>query len=96
MSGKPPAVAAPAPPLASTPKKKGAPSSAPAAKLATGKIVNINSAPKDELDALPGIGPVKAQAIIEARPFKTIEDVMKVRGIKEGEFSKIKDLITVH
>ena len=44
---------------------------------------------------LPGIGPVKAQAIIEARPFKTIEDVMKVKGIKEGEFAKIKDMITV-
>ena len=57
--------------------------------------MNLNTAPKEELDSLPGIGPVKAQAIIEARPFKTIEDVMKVKGIKEGEFSKIKDLITV-
>jgi competence protein ComEA len=66
-----------------------------AAKPAAGKLVNLNTAPKEELDSLPGIGPVKAQAIIEARPFKTIEDVMKVKGIKEGEFSKIKDLITV-
>jgi competence protein ComEA len=64
-------------------------------KLAPGQKVNINSASKDELDVLPGIGPVKAQAIIDGRPFKTIEDVMKVRGIKEGEFAKIKDLITV-
>ena len=50
---------------------------------------------REELDALPGIGEVKSQAIIEARPFKTKEDIMKVKGIKEGEFSKIKDLITV-
>ena len=57
--------------------------------------VNINTASKEELDALPGIGPVKAQAIIEGRPFKTIEDIMKVKGIKDGEFSKIKDMITV-
>ena len=64
-------------------------------KTAAGQKVDINTAAKDDLDALPGIGPVKAQAIIEARPFKTIEDVMKVKGIKEGEFSKIKDLITV-
>jgi competence protein ComEA len=65
-------------------------------KTAAGQKVDINTAAKDDLDALPGIGPVKAQAIIEARPFKTIEDVMKVKGIKEGEFSKIKDLITVN
>jgi len=64
-------------------------------KVQPGQKVNLNTATKEELDVLPGIGPVKAQAIIDARPFKTIEDVMKVRGIKEGEFSKIQDLITV-
>jgi competence protein ComEA len=64
-------------------------------KLKPGRKVNINTASKEELDILPGIGPVKAQAIIDARPFKTIEDIMKVSGIKEGEFAKIKDLITV-
>ena len=63
--------------------------------LRAGQKVNINTAAKEELDALPGIGPVKAQAIIEGRPFKTIEDIMNVRGIKDGEFAKIKDIITV-
>jgi competence protein ComEA len=38
---------------------------------------------------------VKAQAIIDGRPYEKIEDIMKVKGIKQGEFSKIKDLITV-
>jgi len=61
--------------------------------------VNINTATKEELDALPGIGPVKAQAIVDYRnangPFKTPEDIMKVKGIKEGEFGKIKDQISV-
>ena len=65
-------------------------------KLKAGQKVNINTASKDELDVLPGIGPVRAQAIIDARPFKTIEDVMKVKGIKEVEFGKIKDLISVN
>lgn len=64
-------------------------------KLQPGHKININSATKEELDALPGIGPVKAQAIIESRPFKTIEDIKNVKGIKDGEFSKIQDLITV-
>jgi competence protein ComEA len=64
-------------------------------KTQTGQKVDINTATKDELDVLPGIGPVKAQAIIDARPFKTIEDIKNVKGIKEGEFSKIQDLITV-
>jgi len=78
-------------------KKEAAPSkAAPAAtKLAPGEKVNINTAPKEDLDKLPGIGPVKAQAIMEGRPFEKIEDIMKVKGIKEGEFGKIKDLITV-
>jgi competence protein ComEA len=64
-------------------------------KLKPGAKVNLNTASKEELDALPGIGQVYAQAIIDARPFKTIEDVMKIKGIKEVEFSKIKDMITV-
>src|ERR1700687_3692474 len=56
--------------------------------------VNINTATKEELDALPEIGPVKAPAIVDYRkangPFKTPEDMMNVSGIKEGTFNKIK------
>ncbi len=66
-----------------------------AAKLAPGEKVNINSASKEKLEALPGIGPTKAQAIIDGRPFDKPEDIMKVKGIKQGTFNKIKDLITV-
>ena len=65
-------------------------------KLAPGQTVNINTASKEELDALPEIGPVKAQAIIDGRPYTTIEDIMKVKGIKQGIFNKIKDKITVN
>ena len=67
----------------------------PSTKLAPGQKVNINTASKAQLEALPGIGPFRAQHIIEGRPYGKIEDIMKVKTIKQGEFNKIKDLITV-
>ena len=61
--------------------------------------VNINTATKEELDALPGIGPVKAQAIVDYRtrngPFKSLDDVKKVKGIGDATFDKIKGDISV-
>jgi competence protein ComEA len=61
--------------------------------------ININTATAKELEKLPDIGPSKAQAIIKYREenglFKTIEDIMKVSGIKSATFAKIKDYITV-
>jgi competence ComEA-like helix-hairpin-helix protein len=71
------------------------PSSKKKAPLPAGKKINLNTATADELEELHGIGPVRAAAIIKARPFATIEDVMKVDGIKEGIFGQIKDHITV-
>jgi len=57
--------------------------------------VNLNTASKEQLEALPGIGPKKAQAIIDGRPYQKAEDIMKVKGIKQGIYNKIKDRITV-
>ena len=79
--------------------KKSSSSSSSSAKLAPGTKININTATKEELDALPEIGPVKAQAIVDYRntngKFAAPEDVMKVSGIKEGTYAKIKDYIVV-
>jgi len=55
----------------------------------------IHRASKEQLEALPGIGPKKAQAVIDGRPYQKTEDIMKVKGIKQGIYSKIKDKITV-
>ena len=57
--------------------------------------IDINTADLKTLESLPGIGPVKAEAIIANRPYSKIEDIMKVPGIKEGIFAKIKDHIVV-
>ncbi len=85
-----PEKAVPVPKLPTGVEKKAGPM-----KIAPGEKVNINTASKEQLEALPGIGPVKARAIIDGRPYNTPEDVMKVKGIKQGSFNKIKDLITV-
>ena len=66
-----------------------------AVKLAPGTKININTADQATIEKLPEIGPVKAKAIIAGRPYKSIEDVMKVPGIKEKTFGAIKDYLTV-
>lgn len=62
--------------------------------------VNINTATAEELKTLTGIGDTRAQSILAYReengPFRSIEDLMNVEGIKEGIFSKIKDSIIVN
>ncbi|TCS75591.1 helix-hairpin-helix domain-containing protein [Muricomes intestini] len=63
-----------------------------------GKI-NINTASKEELKSLPGIGDAKADSIISYREsnggFQSVEDLMQVEGIKEGVYNKIKDKIII-
>ena len=62
-------------------------------------LVNINTATKEELMSLPGIGERKADSIIEYRnskSFSAIEDIMNISGIKESAFNKIKDKICIN
>jgi len=58
--------------------------------LATDRI-DINIASLKELELLSGIGPVKAQAIIDARPFSSVDDLLRVKGIGPITLQKIKD-----
>lgn len=62
-------------------------------------MVNINTASKEELDTLPGVGPATADKIIEYRKtngqFNSIEDIKNVRGIGEAKFSKMQSRIQI-
>lgn len=61
--------------------------------------ISINTASKEQLCTLPGIGPSTAEKIIAYRNenglFQSIEDIMNVSGIGQAKFEKIKDMITL-
>ena len=61
--------------------------------------ININTAGKAELSSLEGIGPQRAEDIINYRQthgaFSSVEEIMNISGIGEGTFNKIKDHIII-
>lgn len=78
---------------------KSASSASNQSVLSVSSRVNINTADARELDSLPGIGPTRAQTIIDYRnnngPFQSSEDIMKVSGIGQATYDKMKEKITV-
>jgi DNA uptake protein ComE-like DNA-binding protein len=94
------------PALAQTPQtggapagKAAAPSAAPAkpeAKPETSpaaKLIDINTATKDELDVLPGIGPARAEAIIKGRPYNGKDELRRKNILPDSVYQGIKDRI---
>ena len=61
---------------------------------AHGQPVDLNSASKKDLAALPGVGPDYAQTIIDARPFSSKEDLLKKKVIPQATYDKIQNRIT--
>jgi|SRR6516162_1738972 len=81
-SPSPPAVAAPS-----------APGKATAKSTPAGELVDINSASAEELDKLPGVGPARAKAIIEHRPYGGKDDLLNRKIIPSNVYAQIKDKI---
>lgn len=63
--------------------------------LAKSKI-NINTASAEELDTLPGIGPVTSQKIISNRPYSSIEELLTKKAVNKSVYEKIKNLVAVN
>jgi DNA uptake protein ComE-like DNA-binding protein len=63
---------------------------------ANGQPVDLNSASKKDLAALPGVGPDHAQSIIDARPFGSKEDLLKKKVISQATYDKIQNRITAN
>ncbi len=66
---------------------------------ARGQLVDLNSASARELEALPGVGPVRAERIVQSRqadgPFASPEELVTRRLVPQSVFEQIKDMVTV-
>jgi competence protein ComEA len=78
---------------------RAAPTTTPQALLQPGGLVNLNTATREELDLLPGIGEAYSRRIVDSRAvdgsFKSVEDLLTRKVVPAATFEKIRSLVTV-
>ena len=83
-------------PAARTPAPRAAPATTPSTPpAAPGRRIDVNGATAQELDALPGIGPVRAKSIVDHRPYEDLDDLTKKKAISAGELAKIRGMVAL-
>jgi competence protein ComEA len=80
-------------PAAATPATKPAAPGATTAAPSQGGLIDINAASKEQLDALPQIGPARAEAIIKGRPYRAKSDLLDKGILPQNASDAIKDRI---
>lgn len=91
-----PGTGTPAKPPASAAAPAPAAKPTPGTTASVGKLLDINTAGKDELDKLPQIGSARADAIIKGRPYKAKSDLVDKKIIPQNAYDAIKDRIIAH
>lgn len=57
-------------------------------------VVNINTASREELETIPGIGPTRAAQIIAGRPYGSVDELAKIAGISESQVETLRPFVT--
>lgn len=59
------------------------------------QLIDLNTATKKELESIPGIGPVLAERIMAGRPYRNIDELLKIKGIGKKNLSKIRNCFVI-